>query len=69
VLANEFLATRLGLWLGLPMPQVAVIEVSDWLIANNPDLRIELGGAATTLQQWPATGVPLYCRSRAGHGF
>ncbi len=47
VLANEFLATRLGLWLGLPMPQVAVIEVSDWLIANNPDLRIELGGAAT----------------------
>ena len=23
VLANEFFATRLGLWLGLPMPQVA----------------------------------------------
>ena len=29
VLANEFLATRIGLYLGLPMPEVAVIEVSD----------------------------------------
>jgi hypothetical protein len=46
-LANEFFATRLGLSLGLPMPQVAVIEVSDWLIANTPDLRIDLAGNAT----------------------
>ena len=29
LLANEFLATRIGLYLGLPMPEVAVIEVSD----------------------------------------
>ena len=42
VLANEMLATRLGLVLGLPMPKVEVIEVSDWLIANTPDLRIQL---------------------------
>jgi HipA-like kinase len=46
ILANEMFATRLGLWLGLPMPQVEVIEVSDWLIAHTPDLRIELGGQA-----------------------
>src|SRR5579864_3414886 len=39
-LASEFLATRLGLWLGLPMPQVEVIEVSDWLV-NHELLRIE----------------------------
>ena len=32
VLANEFLASRLGLYLGLPMPEVAVIDVSDWLV-------------------------------------
>jgi len=44
VLANEMLATRLGLLLGLPMPKVEVIEVSDWLIANTPDLRIQLAG-------------------------
>ena len=38
------LATRLGILLGLPMPHVEVIEVSDWLIAQTPDLRIRLAG-------------------------
>lgn len=47
VLANEMFATRLAQWLGLPAPRVEVIEVSDWLIANTPDLRIELAGSAT----------------------
>jgi hypothetical protein len=42
VLANEMLATRLGLALGLPMPRVGVIEVSEWLIAHTPDFRIQL---------------------------
>lgn len=46
VLANEFLASKLGLLLGLPMPEVAVIEVSDWLIGNSPDLHIENAGHA-----------------------
>jgi hypothetical protein len=44
VLANEMLATRLGVLLGLPMPRVEVIEVSDWLIERTPDLRIRLAG-------------------------
>ena len=35
VLANEMLATNLGLALGLPMPRVEVIEVSDWLIEHD----------------------------------
>src|SRR5436309_3310358 len=43
VLANEFVATRLGLWLGLPMPQVEMIEVSEWLVAKSPELSIEIG--------------------------
>jgi hypothetical protein len=42
VLANEMLATRLGLALGLPMPRVEVIEVSDWLIEHTEDLRMIL---------------------------
>lgn len=42
ILANEMFATQLGLWLGLPMPQVAAIEVSDWLIEHTPELRIQL---------------------------
>ena len=45
VLANEMLATNLGLALGLPMPRVEVIEVSDSLIEYAEDLRIQLGGA------------------------
>jgi len=40
VLASEFLATRIGLWLGLPMPSVEVIEVPEWLV-NRALLRIE----------------------------
>ena len=51
VLANEMLATKLGLALGLPMPRVEVIEVSDWLIEHTDDLRIQFG----------STNVP--CRS------
>ncbi len=39
------LATNLGLALGLPMPRVEVIEVSDWLIEHTEDLRISLGGS------------------------
>jgi hypothetical protein len=44
VLANEMLASRLGGWLGLPMPEVAVIEVSDWLIENTPELCFDSAG-------------------------
>ncbi len=40
VLANEIPASRLGLALGLPIPQVVVIEVSEWLIKDTPELRI-----------------------------
>ena len=45
VLANEMIATNLGRALGLPMPRVEVIAVSDWLIEHTEDLRISLGGA------------------------
>jgi hypothetical protein len=45
VLANEMLATNLGLALGLPLPRVEVIEVPDWLIEQTEDLRINLGGS------------------------
>jgi hypothetical protein len=43
ILANEYLASKLGRVLGLPMPEVAIIEVSEWLIQNSPDLKIDLG--------------------------
>lgn len=46
VLANEMLATNLGLALGLPMPRMEVIEVPDWLVERTEDLRIDLGGVS-----------------------
>jgi hypothetical protein len=55
VLANEMLATRLGLQLGLPLPRVEVIEVSDWLIEHSPELRIQLAGQ----QLMPKSGRQL----------
>ncbi len=44
VLANELLATRLGAAIGLSVPHSEVIEVTDWLIGNSPDLHMEFGG-------------------------
>jgi hypothetical protein len=41
VLASEFLATKIGLFLGLPMPEGAIIEVSDLLIKETPGLQME----------------------------
>ena len=58
VLANEFLASRIGVCLGLPMAQVNVIEVSDWLIQNTPELCIESAGHKMPCR----SGLQLACR-------
>ena len=42
VLANELIATRLALAAGLTVPASDVVEVTDWLIDNTPDMHIEL---------------------------
>ena len=42
VLANEMLATRLAEHIGLPVPVVAAVGVSDWLIQHTPQLSIQL---------------------------
>jgi hypothetical protein len=42
VLANELLATRLAEAAGLTVPVTDVVEVSAWLIANSPDMHVEL---------------------------
>jgi hypothetical protein len=50
VLANELLATRLGAAIGLAVPPSDVIEVSDWLIRNTPELQIEFRGGPRPCQ-------------------
>jgi hypothetical protein len=56
VLANEMLATRMGLALGLPMPRVEVIEVSGWLIDHTEDLRIQFAGHSIPCQSGKQLG-------------
>lgn len=43
VLANEMLAGRLGRLIGLPIPELAIVEVTTELIVNNPLLEMEVG--------------------------
>ena len=50
VLANELLATRLAAAIGLAVPPAEVIEVSEWLIQNTPELTIEQRGGAQRCQ-------------------
>jgi hypothetical protein len=44
VLANEFIASRLGQLFSLPIPHAFTIDVDDWLIENTPELRFESAG-------------------------
>ena len=50
VLTNELLATRLAERVGLSVPQVRVVEVTEWLIANTPELVVQ-----SASQTWPCT--------------
>lgn len=43
VLANELIATRIAEAVGLSVPKSDVVEVSDWLIENSPEMVVELG--------------------------
>lgn len=61
VLANEFLATKIAVVLGLPMPDVCVMDVPESLIAQTPRLCIE-----TTGKKYPCSnGLQLACRYAA----
>lgn len=60
ILANEMMATRLAELLGLPVPPVAIIEVSDWLIANTPELRVQVGATSVPCSSGRQLGS-LYC--------
>jgi hypothetical protein len=42
VLANELIATRLAAAAGLTVPQTDVVEVTEWLAANTPEMRVDL---------------------------
>jgi HipA-like kinase len=43
VLANEMLASRLALAVGLTAAEPEIVEVSEWLIDNTPEMQIDYG--------------------------
>jgi hypothetical protein len=43
VLANELMATRLATAVGLSVPACDVVDVTDWLIDNTPELDLDFG--------------------------
>jgi hypothetical protein len=43
VLANEYLASRIAVAVGLTVPETELVEVSPWLIDHTPELEIDLG--------------------------
>ena len=43
VLANEFLASRLAAAVGLTAAETELVEVSNWLVENTPELEMDLG--------------------------
>src|SRR5947209_8195084 len=45
VLANEFFATRLAAFLGLPVPDVQIIDVPESLIESSPELRLVIANS------------------------
>jgi hypothetical protein len=42
VLANELIATRLAAAAGLTVPASDVVEVTEWLVTNTPEMHVEL---------------------------
>ena len=69
VLANELLATRIAEQLGLPVPVMEVIEVTEWLIDNTPDLRMRIASSVTPCQHGLALGARFVLRPLEGQVF
>jgi hypothetical protein len=65
VLANELIATRIAEAVGLAVPQTDVIEVSEWLIANSPEMVVEHGRGQ---RERCAAGLQFGSRFVGGYG-
>ncbi|MGA9070926.1 MAG: HipA family kinase [Terracidiphilus sp.] len=50
VLANEFLASKLATAVGLAAPEAELVEVSNWLVENTPELEMDLGKSRVRCQ-------------------
>jgi hypothetical protein len=69
VLANEFLATRLAEHIGLPVPATEIVTVTDWVVQNTPELRMEMAGRSIHCQAGLQFGARYVCDPFAGQVF
>ncbi len=69
VLANELIATRIAEAVGLSVPKTDVVEVGEWLIANSPEMLVDLGpGRSRAMCGRPAVWQQVCWRADAGAG-
>ena len=68
VLVNDWLGTRLGEMIGLPVPVPAIVDVHPWLVEHTPDLRMELCGRRTMFTAGAVVRLALcgFAAGRAG---
>src|ERR1700761_705376 len=58
VLANELIATRMAKAVGLTVPLSDVVDVSEWLIRNSPEMWVDAGrGERVTCSEGLAFGA------------
>jgi hypothetical protein len=67
VLANELMATRLATAIGLSAPACDVVEVTDWLIDNTPDLEVDFGSRRERCRPGHCFGSRLVGGLMPGH--
>ena len=61
VLANELIGSRLAAAVGLSVPATDVVEVTEWLIANTPEMRIDLAPTLRRLRIDLGKGAVARC--------
>lgn len=69
VLTNEYLATNLAKAVGLPVPEAEIIFVSDWLVENTPELRMESVGHSVPCKSGLQFGARYVCDPFHGQVF
>ncbi len=69
VLVNDWLGTRLGEMIGLPMPAVAVVDVHPWLVEHTPELRLGIVRAAEDDDGGAVVWIAVRGGSDGGAGF
>lgn len=69
VLTNEYLATRLAKAVGLPVPDAEIIFVSEWLVENTPEMRMESVGHSVPCKCGLQFGARYVCDPFQGQVF